>query len=217
MTSQRGGGRTRVVAIAAGVAALLLLAHLLDARAWLVSALEWIRGLGPWGAGGVLRALRAGLRASPARLGALGGRGRGLRPGQGHCVVSICRHPGRHRRLPRGALPGARLGRAHHRRRVRASRPSTPRWRARAGRSSRCSGSRRCSPSTCSTTPSASRACALRDYVLASWAGMLPGMVLYVYLGSLAGDVAGGVAAGRTRTPGRVGALRASGSWPRWR
>ena len=48
MTSQRGGGRARVVAIAAGVAALLLVAHLLDARAWLVSALEWIRGLGPW-------------------------------------------------------------------------------------------------------------------------------------------------------------------------
>lgn len=31
----------------------------------------------------------------------------------------------------------------------------------------------------------------LRDYVLASWAGMLPGTVLYVYLGSLAGDLAG--------------------------
>ena len=48
MTSQRGGGRARVVANAAGLAALLLVAHLLDARAWLVSALEWIRGLGPW-------------------------------------------------------------------------------------------------------------------------------------------------------------------------
>jgi len=30
----------------------------------------------------------------------------------------------------------------------------------------------------------------LWDYVLASWAGMLPGTVLYVYLGSIAGDVA---------------------------
>jgi uncharacterized membrane protein YdjX (TVP38/TMEM64 family) len=30
----------------------------------------------------------------------------------------------------------------------------------------------------------------LRDYVLASWAGMLPGTVMYVYLGSLAGDLA---------------------------
>ena len=30
----------------------------------------------------------------------------------------------------------------------------------------------------------------LRDYFLASWIGMLPGTVMYVYLGSLAGDLA---------------------------
>ena len=30
----------------------------------------------------------------------------------------------------------------------------------------------------------------LRDYVLASWIGMMPGTVMYVYLGSLAGDLA---------------------------
>lgn len=30
----------------------------------------------------------------------------------------------------------------------------------------------------------------LRDFVLASWIGMLPGTVMYVYAGSLAGDVA---------------------------
>jgi len=30
----------------------------------------------------------------------------------------------------------------------------------------------------------------LRDYFLASWVGMLPGTVMYVYIGSLAGDVA---------------------------
>lgn len=29
------------------------------------------------------------------------------------------------------------------------------------------------------------------EYILASWAGMLPGTVIYVYLGSLAGDLAG--------------------------
>ncbi len=31
----------------------------------------------------------------------------------------------------------------------------------------------------------------LRDYFLASWLGMIPGMFMYVYLGSLAGDLAG--------------------------
>jgi len=30
----------------------------------------------------------------------------------------------------------------------------------------------------------------LRDYFFATWAGMLPGIIMYVYLGSLAGDVA---------------------------
>lgn len=37
----------------------------------------------------------------------------------------------------------------------------------------------------------------LRDYFFASWIGMLPGTVMYVYLGSLAGQAVGG----RARTP----------------
>jgi len=41
----------------------------------------------------------------------------------------------------------------------------------------------------------------LRDYVLASWIGMIPGTVMYVYLGSLAGDLAS-IGSGRaSRTP----------------
>jgi uncharacterized membrane protein YdjX (TVP38/TMEM64 family) len=41
----------------------------------------------------------------------------------------------------------------------------------------------------------------LRDYVLASWVGMLPGTVMYVYLGSLAGSLATLGARGHQRTP----------------
>lgn len=40
----------------------------------------------------------------------------------------------------------------------------------------------------------------LRDYVLASWIGMLPGTVMYVYIGSLAGSLAGLGSGGRART-----------------
>jgi uncharacterized membrane protein YdjX (TVP38/TMEM64 family) len=40
----------------------------------------------------------------------------------------------------------------------------------------------------------------LRHYVLASWIGMMPGIVLYAYIGSLAGDVAAAAAGGRTRS-----------------
>jgi uncharacterized membrane protein YdjX (TVP38/TMEM64 family) len=40
-----------------------------------------------------------------------------------------------------------------------------------------------------------------RDYLLASWIGMLPGTILYVYLGTLAGDVAALAAGNVDRTP----------------
>lgn len=42
----------------------------------------------------------------------------------------------------------------------------------------------------------------LRDYFFASWIGMLPGTVMYVYLGSLAGDLARLGAGGHTRSAG---------------
>ena len=41
----------------------------------------------------------------------------------------------------------------------------------------------------------------LRDYFFASWIGMMPGTVMYVYIGSLAGDLASIGSAHRTRTP----------------
>jgi uncharacterized membrane protein YdjX (TVP38/TMEM64 family) len=41
----------------------------------------------------------------------------------------------------------------------------------------------------------------LGHYVLASWLGMLPGTLMYVYVGSLAGDLATLGAGARTRTP----------------
>ena len=40
-----------------------------------------------------------------------------------------------------------------------------------------------------------------RDYILASWIGMMPGTLMYVYLGSLAGDLATLGTGGRARTP----------------
>lgn len=41
----------------------------------------------------------------------------------------------------------------------------------------------------------------VRHYVLASWLGMLPGTILYIYIGSLAGDLATLGMGERTRTP----------------
>ena len=42
----------------------------------------------------------------------------------------------------------------------------------------------------------------LRDYFFASWIGMLPGTVMYVYLGSLIGDLGSLGASSRKKTPG---------------
>ena len=41
----------------------------------------------------------------------------------------------------------------------------------------------------------------LRDYFFASWIGMMPGTILYVYIGSLAGEVAQIGGEGKARTP----------------
>jgi uncharacterized membrane protein YdjX (TVP38/TMEM64 family) len=41
----------------------------------------------------------------------------------------------------------------------------------------------------------------LRHYVLASWVGMMPGTLMYVYLGSIAGDLAGAGPGRAQRTP----------------
>lgn len=41
----------------------------------------------------------------------------------------------------------------------------------------------------------------LRDYIVASWIAMLPGTVLYVYIGSLAGDLASLGTGSHARTP----------------
>ncbi|MGL5065345.1 MAG: TVP38/TMEM64 family protein [Microcoleus sp.] len=41
----------------------------------------------------------------------------------------------------------------------------------------------------------------LKDYFFASWIGMIPGTVMYVYIGSLAGSLAAIGAGGRSRTP----------------
>jgi uncharacterized membrane protein YdjX (TVP38/TMEM64 family) len=46
----------------------------------------------------------------------------------------------------------------------------------------------------------------LRDYVLASWVGMIPGTILYVYIGALSGDVARAAGGGRQTNAGRMGA-----------
>ena len=46
----------------------------------------------------------------------------------------------------------------------------------------------------------------LRDYFFASWLGMIPGTILYVYIGSLSGDLARAAGGRRQAHAGRMGA-----------
>ena len=55
----------------------------------------------------------------------------------------------------------------------------------------------------------------LRDYFLATWIGMIPGGVMYVYVGSLAGSLAELGGNGRGRRP-RNGRCTRLACWPRW-
>src|SRR5207245_7441385 len=48
-----------------------------------------------------------------------------------------------------------------------------------------------------------------REYLVASWIGMLPGTILYVYIGSLAGNVAQIGSTGHSRTRGEWAFYRA--------
>lgn len=200
MASQGGGGRARVVAIAVGVAALLILAYLLDARAWLVSSLEWIRGLGPWGpvifCGLYVLACVLLLPGSVLSLGA--GAVFGL--AMGIPVVSISATLG----ATAAFLVGRYVARGWVERTIAADSRFQAIDAAVAREGWKIVALLRLSPvvpfNLLNYAFGVTRV-RLRDYVVASWAGMLPGVLLYVYLGSLAGDLAIGAAAGRTRTP----------------
>ena len=199
MTSQGGSGWARVAAIAVGVAALLVLAYLLDARAWLLSALEWIRGLGAWGpvAFCALYVLACVLLLPGSVLSLGAGVVFGL--AEGIIVVSIS--------ATLGATAAFLVGRYVARGWVERTIAANPRFQAIDAAVARegwkIVALLRLSPvvpfNLLNYAFGATRV-RLRDYVIASWAGMQPGVVLYVYLGSLAGDLASGVATGRTRT-----------------
>ena len=200
MTSLGGSRWARVLTIAVAVASLLLLAHFLDARAWLAAALEWIRGLGAWGpvAFCALYVVACVLLLPGSVLTVGAGAVFGLATGL--VVVSIS--------ATLGATAAFLVGRYVARGWVERTIAADPRFRAIDAAVARegwkIVGLLRLSPvipfNLLNYAFGVTRV-RLRDYVIASWAGMLPGTVLYVYLGSLAGDLAVGGAAGRTRSP----------------
>jgi uncharacterized membrane protein YdjX (TVP38/TMEM64 family) len=172
-----------------GIAGILILARSLNAQDYLRAALERIQDLGPWGA--VLFALLYTLAAVLLLPGVILTLGAGAVFGvvKGSILVSISATLG----ATAAFFVGRYLARGWVTKRIEAN----PRFKAIdeavAGEGWKIVGLTRLSPAfpfnllnyafgVTRVSP--------RDYILASWIGMMPGTVMYVYIGSLAGDLA---------------------------
>jgi uncharacterized membrane protein YdjX (TVP38/TMEM64 family) len=188
----------RIVLIAAAVIALFVLGRALDAQTWLAAALEGIRGAGVWApVVFLLLYVAACVLLLPGSVLTLGA-GAVFGVARGAPLVWVSATAG----ATAAFLVGRYLVRQWVERRVAAN----PKFQAVDAAVAR-EGWKivlllRLSPvipfNLLNYAFGATRV-SLRDYVLASAIGMLPGTVTYTYLGSVAGDLAAGSL--RARTP----------------
>lgn len=181
---------TKRALIGCGVGLLLGALFLLPVKSWLQAALAWLAEMGPWGPV-LFVALYAGatiffLPGSILTLGA----GALFGVGWGSVYVSLA--------STLGATGAFIVGRYLARDIVARWVDRDPRFaaidRAVAHEGWKIVGLTRLSPVfpfTLLNYAFGLTRVSLRDYVLASWLGMMPGTVLYVYLGSLAKEAAG--------------------------
>jgi uncharacterized membrane protein YdjX (TVP38/TMEM64 family) len=189
----------KLVAAAAGIVVLLVAAHYLDAREWLMLALDRIAGLGAWG---VLLFIALYILACVLFLpGSILTLGAGVLFGlfAGSVIVSVA--------ATLGATAAFLVGRYFARDWVAGKIEGSASFRAIddavAREGWKIVGLTRLSPAfpfNLLNYAYGLTKVSLRDYFFASWIGMLPGTVMYVYIGSLIGDLARLGAGGRVRT-----------------
>jgi uncharacterized membrane protein YdjX (TVP38/TMEM64 family) len=191
--------RTAVALWVLVVLAALVAGRALDAPALLVRALEWIRGLGPLGAViFVLLYVLATVLFLPGSILSLGA-GAVFGVVKGGIMVSVS--------ATLGATAAFLVGRYLAREWVTRKVEGHPRFaaldEALAREGWKVVALMRLSPvvpfNLLNYVFGVTRV-RLRDYVLASWIGMMPGGIMYVYLGSLIGDLATLSAGTRTRS-----------------
>lgn len=189
LSAPAAAGRWRLAGGALGAAALLLLGRALDAPALLVQALDGIRGFGPWGP--VLFVplyVAATVLFVPGAVLTLGA-GAAFGVVRGAITVSIAATLG----ATAAFLIGRYLARDAVARRIQANSRFRALDEAVADEGWKIVGLTRLSPlfpfNVLNYAFGVTRV-GLRDFVLASWLGMLPGTLMYVYIGSLAGDLA---------------------------
>lgn len=182
------------------VLAVVVVGRYLDAPALLRAALDWIRDLGPWGpAIFVLLYVAATVLLLPGSVLTLGA-GAVFGLVKGAVLVSVA--------ATLGATAAFLVGRYLTRDWVAGKVERYPRFaaidRAVAREGWKIVGLTRLSPvfpfNLLNYAFGLTRV-SLRDYFFASWIGMMPGTVMYVYVGSLAGDLATLGAGSRARTP----------------
>jgi len=203
MEQQPGKAATSRLALAAivlGVAALAVAMRFLPVQEWLRRSLEWVAGLGPAGVFAfVVLYVLACVFMLPGSILTLGA-GAVFGVVKGTAIVSVA--------STLGATASFLVGRHLARDRVARKIEGNERFRAideAVGREGwKIVGLTRLSPvfpfNLLNYAYGITRV-RLRDYFFASWIGMFPGTVMYVYLGSLAGSIAALGERGGGRTP----------------
>jgi len=183
------GGKGRLILWVLLILGVLALAKYLNAQAFLQSALHWIRGLGPWGwVLFVLLYIVTAVLLLPAVVLTLGA-GAVFGVAQGWVIVSIAATLA----ATAAFLVGRYFARGWVAKRIEGNPTFVAIDEAVAREGWKIVGLTRLSPAfpfnLLNYAYGVTRV-SLRHYVLASWIGMMPGTLMYVYLGSIAGDLA---------------------------
>jgi uncharacterized membrane protein YdjX (TVP38/TMEM64 family) len=189
----------RLLAIAVSIVLLILAAHYFDAQALLIRSLDWISGKGVWGP--LIFMIIYVLACVFFLPGSILTLGAGVVFGviEGTVIVSLS--------STLGATAAFIVGRYFARDWVAKRIEGNPGFKkiddAVAKEGWKIVGLTRLSPvfpfNLLNYAYGLTKV-SLRDYFFASWIGMLPGTVMYVYIGSLVGDLARLSAGGRIRT-----------------
>lgn len=182
------------------VVGVLALARALNAQELLRSALAWIENLGPWGpVTFVMLYIGATVLFLPGSVLTLGA-GFVFGVVRGSIIVSVAATLG----ATAAFLVGRHLARGWVSRQIEGSAKFKAMDEAVGREGWKIVGLTRLSPvfpfNLLNYAFGVTRV-SLRDYVLASWIGMMPGTLMYVYVGSLAGDLATLGAGHRARPP----------------
>ncbi|MBI5446309.1 MAG: TVP38/TMEM64 family protein [Deltaproteobacteria bacterium] len=195
-----GSGKLRLLLIAAAVAAVLVGARYFQVQELLRDALAWIDALGAWGPTAFIALyVAASVLFLPGSILTLGA-GAIFGVVQGAAVVSVAATLG----AAAAFLVGRYLARGWVARKIEGNAKFKAIDDAVAREGWKIVGLTRLSPvfpfNLLNYAYGLTRV-SLRAYFLASWIGMLPGTVMYVYLGSLAGSLATLGQQGHERTP----------------